>query len=100
MVIQESSYVDIAGQPTVQVIYEQQVTDLPLVIIAGMQRPALFEQNWLEAIKLNWTELHNIQIHKMQQLLEKQALLFEKKIGTIQGYKAYVRLRLGTKPIF
>ena len=32
---------DIAGQ-AVQVIYEQQVTDLPLVIIAGTQRPALF----------------------------------------------------------
>ena len=28
---------DIAGQATVQVIYEQQVTDLPLVIIAGMK---------------------------------------------------------------
>ena len=62
---------DIAGQATVQVIYEQQVTDLPLVIIAGTQRPALFGRNWLEAIKLNWMELHNIQSHKMQQLLEK-----------------------------
>ena len=91
---------DIAGQATVQVIYEQQVTDLPLVIIAGTQRPALFGRNWLEAIKLNWMELHNIQLHKMQQLLEKHALLFEKTIGTIQGYRADVRLRPGTKPIF
>ena len=33
---------DIAEQATVQVIYEWQVTDLPLVIIAGRQRPALF----------------------------------------------------------
>ena len=46
-------HLDIAGQATVQVIYEQQMTDLLLVIIAGMQRPALFGRNWLEAIKLN-----------------------------------------------
>ena len=36
----------------------------------------------------------------MQQLLEKHALLFEKKFGTIQGYKADVHLRPGTKLIF
>ena len=43
---------DIAGQATVQVIYEQQVTNLPLVIIAGTQRPTLFGRNWLEATYL------------------------------------------------
>ena len=91
---------DIAGQATVQVIYEQQVTDLPLVIIAGMQRPALFRRNWLEAIKLNWIELHKIQSSKMQHLVEKHAPLFEKKIGTIQRYKADVCLRPEAKPVF
>ena len=91
---------DIAGQATVQVIYEQQVTDLPLVIIAGMKRPALFGRNWLEAIKLNWMELYKIQSNKMQHLVEKHAPLFEKKIGTIQGYKADVRLRPEAKPVF
>ena len=49
--------------------------------------------NWLEGIKLNWMELHNMQSHKMQQLLEKHVLLLEKKIGTIQGYKADERPR-------
>ena len=91
---------DIAGQATVQVVYEQQVTDLPLVIIAGMKRPALFGRNWLEAIKPNWMELYKIQSNKMQHLVEKHAPLFEKKIGTIQGYKADVRLRPEAKPVF
>ena len=76
---------DIAGKATVQVRYEQQVTDLPLVFIAGIHQPALFGRNWLEAIKLNWIELYKIQSNKMQQLLVKRALLFEKKIGKIQG---------------
>ena len=91
---------DIAGQATVQVRYEQQVTDLPLIVIAGIHRPALFGRNWFEAIKLNWIELHKIQSNKRQQLLAKHALLFEKKIGRIQGYKADVRLRPEAKPVF
>ena len=36
----------------------------------------------------------------MQHLVEKHAPLFEKKIGTIQGYKADVRLRPEAKPVF
>ena len=91
---------DITGQATVQVRYEQQVTDLPLIVIAGIRRPALFGRNWFEAIKLNWIELHKIQSNKRQQLLAKHALLFEKKIGKIQEYKADVRLRPEAKPVF
>jgi len=49
-----------AGQATVQVTYEKQKADLPLVIVAGEHRPALFGQNWLAIIKLNWAELHRI----------------------------------------
>ena len=36
----------------------------------------------------------------MQEILEKHAALFEKKIGTIQGYKADIRLKPEAKPIF
>ena len=91
---------DITGQATVQVVYEQQKADLPLVVIAGTKRPALFGRNWLAAIKLNWTELQKIQSNKLQDLLEKHAPLFEKKIGTIQGYKADVHLCPDAKPVF
>ena len=60
--------------------------ELLLAIMAGTQLPAQFGQNWLEAIKLNWMELHNIQSHKVLQLSERNVLLFTKKIGTIQEY--------------
>ena len=60
--------------------------DLLLAIMAGTQLPAQFGQNWLEAIKLNRLELHNIQSHTVLQLSERNVLLFTKKIGTIQEY--------------
>ena len=74
-------------------IYEQQVIDLPLAIIADTQQPALFGQNWLEGIKLNWMELRNIQSHKMLQLSERNVLLFQEKIGTIQERRQNLSLR-------
>ena len=60
----------------------------------------VFGRNWLAAIKLNWTELHKIQSNKLQDLLEKHTPLFDRKIGTIQGYKADVRLCTDAKPVF
>ena len=81
---------EVAGQATVQVDYEQQTVNLPLVIIAGMQRPG---QNWLAVIRLNWPALHKIQGDKLQSILTKHS-------GMIKGYKADVRLCTDAKPVF
>ena len=75
---------DIAGQATIQVRYEKQVTDLPLIVKAGIDRPALFGRNWLEAIKLNWIELQKIQSNKRQQLLAKYA---RRRLAKYKGTK-------------
>lgn len=81
---------EVAGQATVEVTYEQQKASLPLVVIAGMQKPALFGRNWLAVIKINWAGLHKLQGDKLQNILAKHATLFQQEIGTIQGYKADV----------
>jgi len=91
MGIQGSNYVETAGQTTVQLMYEKQKADLPLVIVAGKHHPTLFGQNWLAIIKLNWAKLHRIQSDKLQEILENHLALFEQGIGTINKYKADVR---------
>ena len=65
-----------------------------------MQRPALFGRNWLAVIKVNWSALYKIQGDKLQSILAKHSALFQKGIGTIQGYTADVRLQANAKPIF
>ena len=39
-------HLEVGRQATVQVNYGQQAVNLPFVVIAGMQQPALFGQNW------------------------------------------------------
>lgn len=68
---------DVAGQATVEVTYEQQQANLPLVVIAGTQRPALLGRNWLAVIKVNWSALHKIQGDKLQNILAKHSVLFQ-----------------------
>lgn len=51
-------------------------------------------------IKVNWSALHKIQGDKLQTILAKYSVLFQQGIGTIQGYKADVRLQPNAKPVF
>lgn len=91
---------EVAGLAKVEVTYKQQQANLPLVVIAGTQRPALLGRNWLAVIKVNWSALHKIQGDKLQTILAKHSVLFQQGIGTIQGYKADVQLQPNAKPVF
>ena len=56
MVIQASSYKYVKGQKEVQVLYERQLPlKLPVVVIVGHKRPAVFEHDWLSDLKLDWS---------------------------------------------
>ena len=52
--------VKVVGQAKVKVEYEGQQAQLPLLIVEGEHKPALFGQNWLTAIKLDWTRVHRV----------------------------------------
>lgn len=47
----------VVGSSVVKVEYEEQTTNLPLIVVrkAG---PILLGRNWLHAIKLNWGKIH------------------------------------------
>lgn len=49
----------VIGVITVTMCYEEQSADLPLVVVAG-EGTSLFGRNWLEHIKLNWTDISQV----------------------------------------
>ena len=52
--------VKVVGQVDVNVEYERQLVQLPLLIVEGEHNPALFGRDWLAAIKLDWAMLHQL----------------------------------------
>ena len=60
---------EVKGCIEVNVKYQSQEKQLPLLVIAG-EGPSLLGHNWLANIKLDWSSLHNIQSESVEQLFE------------------------------
>ena len=91
--------VQVIGQAKVEVEYGNQRYQLPLLVVAGTQRPPLFSRNWLQSIQLDWTALHQLRETALG-IVGRFPAVFGRDVGTIKEYKAIIRLRQGTKPIF
>ncbi len=74
----------VMGSFDVEVVYDNKKVTLPLVVVQG-NGPLLFGRNWLNAIKLNWSNIHYTQAPGLQDLLAKYPDVFQKGLGTYQG---------------
>ena len=92
--------VQVIGQVEVNVEYGHQKKQLPLILVAGNERPPLFGRNWMQGIQLDWAKLHQIREKATASIVSRFPAVFSAEVGKIQGYKAVIRLKEGTKPIF
>ena len=92
-------FLETLGRVNVDVCYGEQQMTLPLVIVKG-KGPSLFGRNWLERIKLDWPAIHRLQEDPLENVLHKHAAVFEDTLGTLQGFKAQVRIDSAVAPKF
>ena len=92
--------VQVIGQVEVDVEYGHQKKQLPLILVAGNERPPLFGRKWMQVIQLDWAKLHQIREKAAASIVSWFPAVFNAEVGKIKGYKAVIRLREGTKPIF
>lgn len=97
--------IPVLGRVLVNVKYEQQVANLPLVIVKG-DRPALMGRNWLKTFKLNWKEIFQVRATgdvtdpDVAVILQRHKGVFEEGPSTIRGFKASIKMRKDAQPIF
>jgi len=60
---------EVKGQKEVEVQYDKQILKLPVVVIRGQQRPALLGCDWLRHLKLNWKQIHKLQVDPLEEIL-------------------------------
>ena len=70
------------------------------LLVAGNERPPLFGCNWMQVIQLDWAKLHQIREKAAASIVSRFPVVYNAEVGKIKGYKAVIRLREGTKPIF
>ena len=69
----------ILGSVDVDVSYNDKKFTLPLLVVQG-SGPSLFERNWLQQVKLNWTNINAVSFKsKLDTLLEKHVSFIESK---------------------
>ena len=89
--------VQVIRQVKVDVEYGHQKKQLPLIIVAGNERPPLFGRNWMQEIQLDWAEMHQIREKVAANIVGRFPAVFSNEVGKIKGYKAVIHLREGTR---
>ena len=78
---------EVKGYVEVNVEYQNQKKQLTLLVVAG-DGPSLLGRDWLTHIKIDWSNLYNIQCETVDHLLEQHKVLFSEGLGTLNGYEA------------
>ena len=89
--------VQLIGPVEVDVEYGHQKKQLPLILVAGNERPPLFGRNWMQGIQLDWAKLHQIRQKATASIVSRFPAVFSAEVGKI---RAVIRLKEGTKSIF
>ena len=74
-----------------------QKKQLTLLVVAG-DGPSLLGRDWLTHIKIDWSNLYNIQCETVDHLLEQHKVLFSEGLGTLNGYEATFQVDTTVKP--
>ena len=74
----------VVGARNVEVSYEGQTANLPLIAVKG-DGLTLLGRNWLAAIRLDWDKINYTPSTALQNLLEKCEEVFHDKLGSFKG---------------
>ena len=92
---------ELVGEATVKVTYDQQEEDLSLLVVKG-SGPSLLGRDWLARIRLNWSVIHKLhhQHTTLEKVLDAHKNLFAPGLGTITGTTAKLHVDRRAKPRF
>ena len=89
------------GSIDVLVKYQSQTMTLPLLVVPG-DGPTLLGRNWLEKIKLNWSDIKllNSDFSTLEQVLERHTAVFTTNIGKLKDITAKIQVSPEASPRF
>jgi hypothetical protein len=94
----------VEGEITVQVKHNNQVINLPLIVVSD-DGPTLLGRNWLKQLTLDWKKVAQVNTisasnQQLTELVSKYEELFQDGLGTLKGVTAKFQVALDEKPRF
>jgi len=91
--------IPVIGQMMVDVDYEGQRAQLPLIVAKG-PKVSLLGRNWMKYIRLNWSEIFSVMSNlTLPGVLSRHDVVFHGS-GSIKKFKAKIRVKPNTQPVF
>ena len=90
----------VLGSLNVQVQYNSQCLNLPLLVVQGTG-PSLLGRSWLERIKFNWYEIHHLHApitSELDKVLNKHTILFREELGLLEETTASILIEPQSQP--
>ena len=91
--------IPIVGCCHVNVDYNGQTAEMPLVIVEG-SGPTLLGRDWLSHIRVDWKQIHHLHTLSLQAVLERHPAVFQEGLGTLKGFKAKIYIDPNAPPRF
>ena len=90
----------VIGMLDVEVTYGPQQATIPLIDVQG-KGPSLFRRNWMEVIRLNWSNINHMTTNlSLDRILSKYHMVFKNELGLLKGTKAKVFVDVDATPRF
>ena len=87
------------GSITVEVCEGTQKMSLNLLVI-GDSGPSLLGRDWMHCLRLNWNSILHLQVHSLNNLLQKHSDVFKDELGTLKDFEAKIYIEPGANPRF
>jgi len=91
--------IPVVGCCCVNVDYNGQTCEMPLVIVAG-SGPTLLGRDMLSQIQLDWRQIHHIHTASLQAVLARYPGVFQEGLGTLKGFEAKIYVDPNAPPRF
>ena len=90
----------VVGMTKVKVQLDDQVDELPLVVVSG-KGPSLLGRDWLLKLRLDWNRLHQVQSSsKLQSILDRHPEVFRDELGLANDVTAKIHVDDQAQPRF
>ena len=91
--------IPVVGCTNVNVDYNGQLCDLPLVVVGG-SGPSLLGRDWLSHVQLDWRQINQVYNASLHSFVSRYPAVFQESLGTLKGFKAKIYVEPDTLPRF